>query len=123
MPTYFISILIMCLILGIDGQAINKWGDNMAIFCTIYYVLSYIETIPQIVKLLKTKSSNDYSLGMISLQLIALISWSLYIFTSKQSIVVYIGTIIDLVLLLFVDFLIIKYYKFNKKGVDPNEWK
>jgi len=95
----------------------------MAIFCTIYYVLSYIETIPQIVKLLKTKSSNDYSLGMISLQLIALISWSLYIFTSKQSIVVYIGTIIDLVLLLFVDFLIIKYYKFNKKGVDPNEWK
>ena len=87
----------------------------MAIFCTIYYVLSYIETIPQIVKLLKTKSSNDYSLGLISLQLIAHICWSLYIFTSKQNIVVYIGTIIDLVLLLFVDFLIIKYYKFNKK--------
>ena len=87
----------------------------MAIFCTIYYVLSYIETIPQIVKLLKTKSSNDYSLGMISLQLIALISWSLYIFTSKQSIVVYIGTIIDLVLLLFIDFLIIKYYRFKKE--------
>ena len=95
----------------------------MTIFCTIYYVLSYIETIPQIVKLLKTKSSNDYSLGMISLQLIALISWSLYIFTSKQSIVVYIGTTIDLVLLLFVDFLIIKYYKFNKKGVDGDERK
>ena len=82
----------------------------MAIFCTIYYFLSYIEIIPKIVKLLKTKSSNDYSLGMISLQLIALISWSLYIFTSKQSIVVYIGTIIDLLLLLFVDFLIIKKY-------------
>ena len=89
----------------------------MAIFCTIYYVLSYIETIPQIVKLLKTKSSNDYSLGMISLQLIALISWTLYIFTSKQSIVVYIGTIFDLVLLLLIDYLIIKYYKFNKKEV------
>ena len=87
----------------------------MAIFCTIYYILSYIETIPQIVKLLKTKSSNDYSLGMISLQLIALISWSLYIFTSKQSVIVYIGTILDLLLLLFVDFLIIKYYQFNKK--------
>ena len=91
----------------------------MAIFCTIYYVLSYIYTIPQILKLIKTKSSNDYSLGMITLQLIALISWSLYIFTSIQSIVVYIGTIIDLLLLLFVDFLILKYYKF--KGVDPNE--
>ena len=92
----------------------------MAIFCTIYYVLSYIETIPQIVKLLKTKSSNDYSLGMISLQLIALISWSLYIFTSKQSIIVYIGTIIDLLLLLFIDFLMIKYYRF-KKDIRSNE--
>ncbi len=93
----------------------------MAIFCTIYYVLSYIYTIPQILKLIKTKSSNDYSLGMIALQLIALVSWSLYIFTSIQSIVVYIGTIIDLLLLLFVDFLILKYYKF--KGADSNEWK
>ena len=86
----------------------------MAIFCTIYYVLSYIETVPQIIKLLKTKSSNDYSLGMLALQLVALICWSIYIFTSKQNIIVYIGTIIDLMLLLFVDFLIIKYYKFKQ---------
>lgn len=86
----------------------------MTIFCTIYYVLSYIETVPQIIKLIKTKSSSDYSLGMISLQLIALISWSIYIFTSMQSIIVYIGTIIDLLLLLLIDFLILKYYKFNK---------
>lgn len=86
----------------------------MVIFCTIYYILSYIETIPQIIKLLKTKSSNDYSLGMILLQFIVLISWSLYIFTSIQSIIVYIGTIIDLLLLMFVDFLILKYYRFSK---------
>lgn len=86
----------------------------MVIFCTIYYILSYIETITQIIKLLKTKSSNDYSLGMILLQFIALISWSLYIFTSIQSIIVYIGTIIDLLLLMFVDFLILKYYRFSK---------
>ena len=89
----------------------------MTIFCTIYYILSYIQTIPQIIKLLRTKSSNDYSLGMILLQLIALICWSLYIFTSNQSIIVYVGTIIDLILLLVVDVLILKYYKFklNKK--------
>ena len=82
----------------------------MTIFCTIYYVLSYVETVPQIIKLIKTKSSNDYSLGMIFLQFIALVSWSIYIFTSSQNIIVYIGTIIDLVLLIFVDFLILKYY-------------
>ena len=86
----------------------------MAIFCTIYYIISYIETIPQIIKLIKTKSSNDYSLGTILLQLIALVSWSIYIFTSKQNIIVYIGTIIDLLLLLLVDYLIIKFYKFKK---------
>ena len=83
----------------------------MAIFCTIYYILSYIETIPQIIKLIRTKSSNDYSLGMILLQFIALISWSIYIFTSIQNIIVYIGTVIDLLLLIIVDFLILKYYK------------
>ena len=87
----------------------------MTIFCTIYYILSYIQIIPQIIKLLKTKSSNDYSLIMLLIQLIALISWSLYIFTSIQNTLVYIGTVIDLLLLLVVDFLIIKYYNFKKK--------
>ena len=88
----------------------------MTIFCTIYYVLSYIETVPQIIKLIRTKSSNDYSLGMLVLQLVALISWSLYIFTSRQSVIVYIGTIIDLLLLFLIDFLILKYYNFQKKN-------
>ena len=87
----------------------------MAIFCTIYYIFSYIQTIPQLIKLIRTKSSNDYSLGMVLLQLIALISWSLYIFTSVQNTIVYIGTIIDLVLLLLVDFLIIKYFDFSRE--------
>ena len=91
----------------------------MAIFCTIYYVLNYIQTVPQIIKLIKTKSSNDYSLGTILLELIALISWSIYIFTSGQSIIVYVGTILDLLLLFIVDYLIVRYYRF--KGVDPNE--
>ena len=92
----------------------------MTIFCTIYYVLSYIETVPQIIKLIRTKSSNDYSLSMLVLQLVALISWSLYIFTSRQSVIVYIGTIIDLLLLFMIDFLILKYYNFQKKSQSVN---
>lgn len=87
----------------------------MVVFCTIYYIFSYIQTIPQIVKLLKTKSSNDYSLGMITLQFISIVAWSLYIFTSIQNVVVYIGTVIDLLIVLFVDILILKYYKFKKE--------
>ena len=87
----------------------------MVIFCTIYYTLSYIQTIPQIFKLIKTKSSNDYSLGMLSLQFISLTSQSIYIFTSKQKSLVYIGTTVDLLLVILVDIFILKYYKFNKK--------
>ena len=89
----------------------------MTIFCTIYYIVSYIQSVPQIIKLIKTKSSNDYSLGQVILKLIALISWSLYVFTSKQDIVVNIGTITDLLLVIFVDYLIIKYFKLNKVEV------
>ena len=83
----------------------------MAIFCTIYYIFSYIQTMPQIFKLIRTKSSHDYSLGMLLMQFIAVTSWTIYIFTSQQHIIVYIGTIVDFVLLLIVDFLILKYYK------------
>jgi len=83
----------------------------MEIFCTIYYVLNYVKTIPQIWKLIKTHSSSDYSLSMLWLQLISMVSWSLYIFTSRQSVIVYIGTVIDLLLLIVTDVLILMYYK------------
>ena len=83
----------------------------MEIFCTIYYICSYTQTIPQIYKLLKTKSSNDYSLGMIFIQLIGVIAWTIYIFTSVQTTLVYIGSAIDLLLLIIVDYLILKYFK------------
>ena len=89
------------------------YNVDMAIFCTIYYIFSYVETIPQIIKLIRTKSSNDYSLGMVAFQFVALVSWSLYIFTSVQDVIVYIGTAVDLILLVLVDFLIIKYFKFK----------
>ena len=93
----------------------------MTIFCTIYYIFNYIETIPQIFKLIDTKSSNDYSLGMILLQFIALTSWVLYVFTSKQDFIVYVGTVIDYLLLIYVDYLILKYYNFNDKKKKNNK--
>ena len=96
----------------------KKRRITMAIFCTIYYVLTYVKTIPQIIKLIKTKSSNDYSMGSTIIQLIAIISWSLYIFTSKQNIIVYIGTITDLLLLIFTDYLILRYYSFKEKDAN-----
>ena len=86
----------------------------MIIFCTIYYICSYSQTIPQIIKLLKTKSSSDYSILHLIIQFVGLLCWSLYIFTSVQGIIVYIGTAIDLALLIFVDILILKFFDFSK---------
>lgn len=86
----------------------------MIVFCTIYYVCSYVQTVPQIVKLLRTKSSSDYSLLWLAIQFIGLTCWSIYIWTSMQSLLVYVGTAIDLALLVFVDFLILRYFDYNK---------
>ena len=88
----------------------------MALFCIIYYICNYVQIVPQIFKLIKTKSSNDYSIWQVALEFFALLCWSIYIFTSKQQIIVYVGTIIDLILLILVDILILIYYKWNKKG-------
>lgn len=86
----------------------------MIIFCTIYYVCSYVQTIPQIVKLLRTKSSSDYSLMWMAIQFVGIVCWSIYIWTSLQTIVVYVGTAIDLALLIFVDCLILRYFDYSK---------
>lgn len=86
----------------------------MEIFCIIYYVLSYISGIPAIVKLIKTKSSNDYSLSTAWLTIIGVTSWTIYIFSSKQSILVYIGTAIDEVLVLIQYGLVLRYFKKEK---------
>jgi len=47
-----------------------------------------------------------------------LICWSLYIFTSSQSIIVYIGTVIDLVLEFLVVGLILIFYKWKEKELN-----
>jgi uncharacterized protein with PQ loop repeat len=90
------------------------------VFYIAYCIIVYLEYFPRLIKLIKTKSSNDYSLGMQVLQLVGVISWSVYIFTSRQSVIVYIGTIIDLLLLFMIDFLILKYYNFQKKSQSVN---
>ena len=90
----------------------------MEIFCIIYYICSYIVDIPAIIKLIKTKKSNDYSIIESILTIIGVTSWTLYIFSTKQSILLYIGTIIDEILILVWYGLVIKYFK--RKEDDTN---
>lgn len=87
----------------------------MWIFCLFYYICSYTYSIPQLIKLIRRKKSNDYSLIQLLISFIGLSCWTTYIYTSYQSIIVYVGTAIDMVLLSLVDFFIIYYYKRNIK--------
>lgn len=89
----------------------------MQIFCILHYVCTYIQGIPQIYKLFKTKSSNDYSLWQVFISLFAMICWTIYIFSEKTtfSLFLYIGTILDLSLMIFVDILIVIFFNFNTK--------
>lgn len=85
----------------------------MEIFCIIYYICSYISGIPAIIKLIKTKKSNDYSIIEAALTIIGTTAWTVYIFSTEQSILVYIGTIIDEIMILVWNGLVIKYFKFK----------
>ena len=86
----------------------------MNFFCIMHYICTYIYMLPQLIKLIKTKSSNDYSLWQIFISLMGSICWFIYIFTSAQNAILYINTIIELLLIIIVDFFILKYYKRKK---------
>ena len=81
------------------------------IFCIIYYVCSYAQTLPQIIKLVRTKSSHDYSLIQLLIQFIGVSCWTVFIFLGLNDWIVYVGTAIDWILMVIVDILILKYYK------------
>ncbi len=83
----------------------------MYLFCIVYYVSSYVAVIPQIFKLIKTKRSGDYSLAETVITFIGTVCWTIYIFSTLQSVVVYVGTIADLLINIVQAFLIFRYYK------------
>ena len=84
----------------------------MQVFCIIYYVLSFAQTIPCVAKLLRTKKSGDYSLLNRLCQYVALIFFTIYIFTNPTSAVVtkVIG-VVDLGLLTLENVPILKYFR------------
>ncbi len=83
----------------------------MYLFCIVYYICSYVSVIPQIVKLVRTKKSGDYSMVETLITFLGTICWSIYIFTSVQSVIVYAGTVADLVINTVQVFLIARYYR------------
>ena len=81
------------------------------IFYIAYCIIVYLEYFPRLIKLIKTKSSNDYSLGSITLSLVGMFCWVIYLFTTKQDLILYIGAAIDIVLNVLFAILVFIYHK------------
>jgi uncharacterized protein with PQ loop repeat len=86
-----------------------------SIFYIIYCIIAYIEYVPRIVKLIRTKSSNDYSLGSIALSMIGMFCWTAYVCITDQEFILYIGAIIDVTLNTLFACLVLKYRKWGKE--------
>ena len=83
----------------------------MVVFCFLYYILSYVQVIPQIIKLIKTKSSDDYSLVQVFFGYFAILFWLVYVAWQNADTFVIVGTAIDFTLMTIVNFFILLYYK------------
>lgn len=79
--------------------------------CFIYYVSSAVMEMPSIIRVLRRKSSSDYSIAGILLNLTATVSWSIYIYMSVQTPIVYIGTATDLATALLYTIVMFRYHK------------
>lgn len=92
----------------------------MEIFCNVllvlYYIFSFSQTIPCVVKLVKTKKSRDYSLLNRLCQYIALLLLTAYVCFTKNwddcgdVITISLG-FVDVALLTLENALILHYYK------------
>lgn len=81
------------------------------ICCLIYYSIATIEAVPSIIRIIKRKSSADFSIISTVLALISGTAWTTYIFLSEQTIIVYIGSIWDMIVLLLYTIVVFKYHK------------
>ena len=87
------------------------------IFYIIYCILVYVEYVPRTVKLIRTESSADYSLGSVVLSFVGMICWAIYLFTTDQDLILYIGCFIDILMSLFFLVLVFKYHKKGERNI------
>lgn len=84
----------------------------------IYCVLAYIQYFPSLIRLIRTKSSNDYSLSSTVISLIGMFCWTAYLFFTEQQLILYIGAVIDIVLNIVFAYLVFKYHKEENNTTD-----
>lgn len=89
----------------------------ISLCCLVYYVSSGIMEMPSIVRVIRRKSSTDYSLAGVWLNMMATVSWSIYIYTSSQTPLVYIGTGTDFLTAMVYTIVMVRYHKKEEKEI------
>lgn len=84
---------------------------SIDIFYFVYCFISYIEGIPQLYKLIKTKSSSDFSILSIALGIVSCTCWLIYAIFTMNSIFTIILTIVDCAIWYIQAILIVRYRK------------
>jgi uncharacterized protein with PQ loop repeat len=84
---------------------------SVEIFYVIYCILVYVEYFPRLIKLIKTKSSKDYSIMSIFISLVGMFCLVIYLFNTNQDLILYIGAAIDIVLNILFAILVLIYHK------------
>lgn len=100
-------------------EMLTYGGYMNQIFYVVYCVLCYVEYFPKLFRLLKTKSSNDYSIVSTIMSLTGMFCWVVYLYSTEQDLILYIGAAVDIILNITFATLIFKYHK--NKEVSQNE--
>ena len=80
------------------------------ILCYICYIISWYAIIQSIIRIFKRKSSNDYSLQGISMEITYNIIWLLYTIFNPTFELIFCA-IIDVILIFIYAYAIFKYHK------------
>lgn len=84
------------------------------LLCYVTYILSWLEKIPEIYRILKRKSSMDFSLIATILMIMVTLCWDLYVFTcNMNNFEMVVCAIIDTILDTLSLIVIFKYHKEN----------
>lgn len=83
------------------------------ICCLIYYTIATIQSLPTIFRIIKHRQSTDISLISTYLGFIAGTAWTIYIFLTEQTTLVYIGTVWDMLICIVYTITVILYHDDN----------
>lgn len=82
----------------------------LTFLCFVTYATGYIEYIPAFYRVLKRKSSSDYSMATLLLESIGTTAWAIYVFLSEQTFIVRIGSLGNELLIVLFTLAVWRYH-------------